>query len=215
MDGVYEPGTPYSIRVHRTPSSPNQRCSITPSEGIVPNHDVTDIKIHCVNELVPIGVVNTGLYQPGLRVRLFDQREFEFAAHTDYFSFYVTPRTGVSLTLIGQPVNQPSCESIETIYVYDSNNIQPKSVLTIDCPVRARVGGEVQGLRGTGLVIATSYGPAPLKADSSFDAALKVGAPYSFEVQNQPSNPAQICTVTNGRGFVPQNDSFPVRVTCN
>ena len=60
------------------------------------------------------------------------------------------------------------------------------------------------GLAGSGLVLQNNGGDnLPIAADGAFtfpDAAG--GSPYNVTVAGQPSNPTQICTVTNGSGTV-------------
>jgi hypothetical protein len=100
---------------------------------------------------------------------------------------------------------------------------------------RFTVGGTVEGLRGSGLVLygegpsltigGTTYKLAePLAVAAGgnganvsfvFQTAVPTGFPYTITVQTQPSNPAQNCMVTaGGTGKVGIGDVHNVVVTC-
>lgn len=79
------------------------------------------------------------------------------------------------------------------------------------------IGGTVNGLTGSGLVLQNNKGdnltvPAP-DAPFTFATAIAAGAPYSVSVFTQPSNPAQTCTVLNGSGTA-TGDVTTVAVSC-
>jgi len=78
------------------------------------------------------------------------------------------------------------------------------------------VGGTVNGLTGTGLVLVNNGGDALTVTGSGtvpFTFATKVSGAYAVTVQTQPSNPSQTCTVTNGSGTATANVNS-VQVTC-
>lgn len=79
------------------------------------------------------------------------------------------------------------------------------------------VGGEVQGLAGTGLVLQNN-GSSSLPISSNgpfiFAALLAEGSDYAVAVQTQPSAPNQICSVSNATGTVAQANVSDVQVTC-
>lgn len=68
------------------------------------------------------------------------------------------------------------------------------------------LGGTISGLQGSGLVLqlntAETIAPASGSGSFSFASGVAVGAPFSVTIQTLPSNPAQICGVTNGSGTV-------------
>jgi hypothetical protein len=78
------------------------------------------------------------------------------------------------------------------------------------------IGGAVNGLSGSGLILQDNGGDdLRVLADGSFAFATPVGAgtPYAVTVLTQPSNPAQVCTVQNGSGTASANVTN-VAVTC-
>ena len=87
---------------------------------------------------------------------------------------------------------------------------------------RFTVGGTVTGLVGTGLEL-EEHVSRPLsptirpRANGPFEfifPTLFSGNSYDVRVVRQPSNPAQICTVSNGAGTVGDADITNVLVTC-
>jgi 6-phosphogluconolactonase len=79
------------------------------------------------------------------------------------------------------------------------------------------VGGMVTGLRGSGLVLHNSDGSAlPVSAAGAFTfgTGLVNGAAYAVTVQTQPTNPNQICVVTNGSGTMGTGNVTNVAVAC-
>ena len=83
------------------------------------------------------------------------------------------------------------------------------------------VGGTVSGLVGFGLVLELVGGtfPTPLRinGNGAFTFAfprLFGGNPYEVRVRTQPSNPAQVCTVTNGAGTIAAANVTDVEVQC-
>jgi hypothetical protein len=103
----------------------------------------------------------------------------------------------------------------------------PVTNIAVTCTTRHfhPVGGTISGVEGTGLqlrLISTTTGYttldiAPGTTSFSFPAELE-GAPYAevYEVvvlQN-PSSPAQYCTVANGYGAVGTGPVTNIAVTC-
>ena len=80
------------------------------------------------------------------------------------------------------------------------------------------VGGTVTGLTGTGLVLQDNGGDnlaitGTGTVSFTFKTAVANGGAYAVTVSTQPSNPTQVCAVTNGNGKVSANVTN-VQVTC-
>ena len=101
---------------------------------------------------------------------------------------------------------------------------QASAVLTItddDSPItpppRFTVGGTVNGLIGT-LVLEDHHSVLlEIFDDGPFTFSFlptPSGEPYSVRVFNQPHNPVQVCTVTNGTGVFTDHNVTDVLVTC-
>ncbi len=84
------------------------------------------------------------------------------------------------------------------------------------------VGGTVQGLVGTGLVLEgdgvedITIKPAANGAAVAFTfpTPIPAGAPYSVVVKTQPTSPSQTCTVANGSGTISTGDVNSIVVSC-
>jgi Cellulase (glycosyl hydrolase family 5) len=84
-------------------------------------------------------------------------------------------------------------------------------------PPTYTIGGTISGLSGAGLVLQNNGGNnLSVGADGNFTFTSPVssGGAYNVSVFTQPSNPAQMCTVTNGTGTASANVS-DVEVTCS
>lgn len=80
-----------------------------------------------------------------------------------------------------------------------------------------KVGGNVSGLRGTGLILQNNASDGLLIEEDgafSFDTALADGSGYAVTVKTQPSNPRQACIVSNGSGQISGADVTDVQVDC-
>jgi len=79
------------------------------------------------------------------------------------------------------------------------------------------VGGTVSGLEGSGLVLQNNGGDDLAISGNggfTFATALADGSDYAVTVKNQPSAPAQQCTVSNGTGTISSAAVSNVGVNC-
>ena len=95
------------------------------------------------------------------------------------------------------------------------------TIVDNDTPVTApsghAIGGTISGLEGSGLVLRTggSENLTPTgNGPFTFTTRVATGIPYDVRVVTQPSDPTQICTVTNGSGTVPSADVTDVAIDC-
>ena len=78
------------------------------------------------------------------------------------------------------------------------------------------IGGTVEGLRGSGLVLTDRGTELPVSADGrfTFPGTDLAGESYDIEVRTQPHGPDQVCTVDHGLGTVAGADVADVAVHC-
>ncbi len=78
------------------------------------------------------------------------------------------------------------------------------------------IGGTVDGLRGSGLVLTDRGAELPVSADGrfTFPGTRPAGESYDIEVWAQPHGPGQVCTVEHGIGTVAGADVTDVAVHC-
>jgi hypothetical protein len=82
------------------------------------------------------------------------------------------------------------------------------ATVTTPPPATYTIGGTASGLSGTGLVLQDNGSDnLDVKANGVFTFATPItsGRSYAVTVLTQPSNPAQICAVTNGTGTATAN----------
>jgi uncharacterized delta-60 repeat protein len=98
---------------------------------------------------------------------------------------------------------------------------QTTSVLTIrddDTPpsVNVSIGGTVTGLGGSGVVLTNIGLEVVITANGafSFPTLMASGLPYNVQLKTQPSNPNQVCTITNGAGITANANITNVAVNC-
>ncbi|VAW99558.1 probable outer membrane secretion protein -Rhodobacter capsulatus, partial [hydrothermal vent metagenome] len=80
------------------------------------------------------------------------------------------------------------------------------------------VGGQVEGLTGSGLVLQNNGGDnLTISANGAFSFSLTAidGDEYAVSVLTQPGNPNQTCTVNNGNGNISGAAISAVTVTCS
>ena len=83
-------------------------------------------------------------------------------------------------------------------------------------PPAFTIGGTVDGLQGSGLVLTNFGAPLPVSANGgfTFPGTASEGQQYEIHVSTQPSNPNQVCTVQNGSGQVSSANVTNIAVHC-
>ncbi len=79
------------------------------------------------------------------------------------------------------------------------------------------VGGTVSGMVGSGLILQDNGGnnlPVAANGSFTFPTLINSGSAFQVTVLTQPTNPAQICTVTNGSGTVTTGAITTVTIVC-
>jgi len=92
--------------------------------------------------------------------------------------------------------------------------------ISINCITESyTVGGTVNGLAGSGLVLQNTNGDQlPIAGTNTVDftmgLSLDDGSSYQITIATQPSSPPQICTVTNGQGALNGSNVSDVSINC-
>ena len=78
------------------------------------------------------------------------------------------------------------------------------------------IGGTVDGLQGSGLVLSNLGAELPVSGNGSFTlpGTHTGGKSYEVNVKTQPHNPDQLCTVQNGAGHVASANVTSIAVHC-
>ena len=145
----------------------------------------------------------------------------------------ITPGTGTSVSFTFQTAvakggayavtvgTQPSSPS-QTCTVAGGTGTATANVtsVAVTCTTATvTIGGTVTGLSGTGLVLQDNAGDDLTISGTgtvqfTFKTALTLGAQYNVTVSAQPTNPTQICSVTNGSGLATANVTN-VSISCS
>jgi hypothetical protein len=132
---------------------------------------------------------------------------------------FKTAQTNYVVTVKTQPTNPAQVCSVVNGSGKATANV---TSVQVSCGVVYTIGGTITGLLGTGLILQDTLGTVvdnlTISATGSnipFTFAIPVasGASYAVTVATQPSNPAQICSVTNGTGTATGNVST-IQIVC-
>jgi 6-phosphogluconolactonase (cycloisomerase 2 family) len=116
---------------------------------------------------------------------------------------------------------QPGSPSQNCIVTSGTGTVSGDAVtgVTVTCSTNGfTVGGVVNTLSGSGLVLQDNGGDdLPISSTGAFTFTNTVGSgsPYAVTVKTQPSNPTQICAVTNGSGTIGNTNVTNVLVSCS
>lgn len=171
-----------------------------------------------------VGGTVAGLEGKGLELEMELQNSLSSKlgiAENGNFAFGPTLSDGETykVTVAQQPTNPDQDCSVSlglgTIAGADVTNI------AVDCetlPLPGRlIGGVVAGLNGSGLVLQNNAADdLTIAADGAFQFVTKQvdGQAYDVTVLTQPTNPAQTCSVANGKGTIAGADITTIAVKC-
>jgi len=209
-------GSDYVVTVKTQPSNPNQICTVDNGSGTINGADISNVTITCLTITYAIGGTISGLAGSGLVLQnnggddlpVSENGDFTFAATLINGSDYVVtvktqPSDPDQICTVGNGAGTVSDAAITTI--------------TVTCETTYTIGVTIGGLAGSGLVLQNNGGDDLLVSDNvdfTFEMPLTDGSDYAVTVQTQPSEPNQICTVSNGAGTVNGAMVTNITVTC-
>jgi len=133
---------------------------------------------------------------------------------TTAFAVLIADNGAYAVTVLTQPTSQTCTVASGTGKATANVTVQVTCAII---PVTATIGGNVSGLQGTGLKLQDNGGDTlTITANGAFTFTTPVTGPtdaYAVTVLDQPTNPLQICTVTNGSGTATANVTN-VAVSC-
>ncbi|MGI5860463.1 MAG: DUF4215 domain-containing protein [Myxococcales bacterium] len=208
-------GGTYLVSVLTEPSDPPQDCTITNESGTVGGAPVTNVAVTC-RTLYSVGGTVSGLSGSGL-VLQNGADEIAVAAGQTSFVFPTLLLSGASydVTVKAQPADPSQTCSVtngsSTIATANVSDVQ------ITCTTDTfGIGGTINGLTGSGLVLQNNGGDdLPIDASATsflFATEIESGAAYAVTVATHPAG--QFCTVANGAGTVGAADIASVVVSC-
>lgn len=215
FDSLLAEGDAYDVTVFTAPSSPDQECTLISAAGTVGTANVTDISISCQVIAYQINVNVTGLDGATGSLELDNNGEAlgPLTADGAYaFATGVPDLNDYNVTVAAQPDDR-ECAVNEGSGTVDGADV----TLDVVCGALYSVGGSVTGLEGSGLVLQNNGADdLAISADGSFTfpEQLVDGESFSVTVRDQPTEPAQTCSVDQGTGTINGGDVATVAVSC-
>ncbi|HKQ12738.1 MAG TPA: hypothetical protein VJT80_04855 [Steroidobacteraceae bacterium] len=210
-------GSQYRVRVATQPANPTQVCTVAGGDGTIGGNNVNNVRVSCASSTFAVAGTVNGLMGRGLVLQNNGGDDVAMSADGS-FSFPTELASGAqyNVTVRTQPTDPTqSCTVANgrgTIGNADVGNVAV-SCSTADFTI----GGTVNGLEGSGLVLRNNGGDDLTidgNGDFHFDTALPSGARYDVKIATQPTNPNQTCTIERGAGTVGSNNVTNIAVTC-
>ncbi len=205
----------YTVTVKTQPTSPNQSCTVANAGGTTTSSDVTNVDVTCTTDLLAVGGTVTGLSGAGLVLRDSSGTNLPVAAGATSYHFDLPSGAAYAVTIASQPVN-PS----QVCAVANATGTVAGVAITnvhVTCTTTAfTVGGTINGLTGTGLVLQNNGGADLLvpPGATTFSFASLSGAAYAVSVKTQPISPTQFCAASNATGTVTTANVTNLVITC-
>jgi trimeric autotransporter adhesin len=209
-------GSNYTVTVMTQPTSPAQTCVVANDTGVITTANVTNVAITCtINNYAVSGSVS-GLSGSGLVLQTNGANNVPIAGSGTYTFATLASGAPYAVTVLTQPSNpSQSCavgNGTGTVVSADVTNV------TVSCTTNLfSIGGTVSGLNGTALMLQDNGGDnLTVAADGSFTFVTKIASnlTYAVTVGTQPSDPAQLCRVSNGTGTVTTANVTTVAINC-
>lgn len=208
-------GTAYTVAVLSQPTAPSQTCTVARGSGTIAGANIADVAVTCATGQFAIRGTVSGLTGAGLVLQNNGGNDLPISANGTFsFANRLTDGAAYTVTLRTQPSGQ-NCvvrNSSGTIRGADASNVE------VACVSNAfTIGGGVTGLAGSGLTVQLNGGndlPIVGNGAFAFGTALQDGAGYEVTVRRQPTNPSQVCTLSNGVGTVARANVTNVAINC-
>jgi hypothetical protein len=211
-------GSPYMVTVKTQPTNLVQTCSVSSGSGTLAGANVANILVSCSTDTFTIGGEVNGLEGSGLVLQNNTGDDLVIDGNGEFnFPTALTDGNEYSVTVKTQPTNLVQTCSVSS----GSGTLEGADVtnVSVACSTDTfSIGGEVNGLEGSGLVLQNNAGDnLAIDADSSFTfpMALADGSAYTVTVSTQPSNPVQTCSVSSGSNTLAGANVTDVSVTCS
>jgi 6-phosphogluconolactonase (cycloisomerase 2 family) len=209
-------GSDYAITVLTQPSNPSQTCSIANDTGTVGSTNVTNVAVTCTTNSFAVSATVTGLTGAGLVVQTNGANAVPVAGNGSYTLANLPSGSTYTVTVQTQPLNpSQTCtvgNATGTLVSADVTNV------TIHCATSSyTIGGTVTGLLGSALTLQDNGGDnQTVAANGTFTFATRIASngTYSVTVATQPTEPAQLCRVTEGTGTVTTANITTVAINC-
>jgi Galactose oxidase, central domain len=193
-------GGPYAVTVATQPTNPPQSCSVSGGSGNA-TANVTSVAITCTTAAAnaTIGVTVSGLTGSGLVVQDNGGDSITVTANGSY-TFKSTVNGAYAVTVLSQPTAPTQLCTVTKGSGIATGNV---TGIPVVCVNSFTVGGNINGLVGTGLVLQnnnTDNLTASGNGAFNFKTQIATGTAYAVTVLTQPTTPPQTCVVATGTG---------------
>jgi hypothetical protein len=219
FDTPLQPGEPYDVTVFTQPEG--QICSVFNGSGSVPDEDVTNVFVDCVDEPDPVTIGGEvfGLASDSVLLLQNNETDYLLMLENGEFNFEDSLMPGDSYDVSVFFVDpEQICSVPNGSGVAPDVNVTNVAVACGPAADPVTIGGTVNGLESdSGLVLQNNSSddkPIAVDGEFTFDTPLEPGGTYSVTVLTNPTNPAQGCFVDRDSGPVPYEDITNVAVTC-
>ncbi|MDP1823928.1 MAG: hypothetical protein Q8L48_11825 [Archangium sp.] len=206
-------GGAYAVSVLTQPSNPTQSCVVSNAAGTVTTANVTNVNINCTTTSFTVGGTITGLSGTGLVLQNNLGADLTLPSTATTYSFTVPSSSAYAVTVRTQPTSPTQVCTVSngsgTVTNVNVTNVSINCVSTV-----FTIGGPVTGLVGSGLVLQNNGAGNLAVSGSSYTFNAASGSAYSVSVLTQPTNPTQVCTVSNATGTVPNGNVTNIGVSC-
>jgi ELWxxDGT repeat protein len=219
-------GARYEVTVKSQPTSPVQTCAVSQGAGTVGKGRVTDVLVQCATASHLVGGTVSGLVGAGLVLQNNQGDDLSVSPPGGAFTFVTSVAEGADygVTVSRQPTSPAQTCNVEPATAEGRMGGADVTSVVVSClppdtPAHS-IGGTINGLMGTGLVLQNNEGDA-LAVDAragkfTFQSPIAEGTPYSVTVRQQPYAPAQVCAVdpATAAGTMGGSDIASVVVNC-
>ncbi|RHX92922.1 hypothetical protein [Leptospira stimsonii] len=211
-------GGTYNVTVSQNPSSLSQTCSVSNGSGLIAGADITNVNVTCSTNSFTVSGTVSGLSGTGLTLK--NNGTDDIAITTD--GTYTFP-TGISSGgTYNVTVSQNPSSPTQTCSVTGGSGSVTSSAISgiaVSCSTNSyTISGSASNVIGSGLVLKNNgTDPISITADGSFSFGTNIasGSAYSVTVQQNPSSPTQLCSLSNNTGTVSSSSITDVSVSCS
>jgi hypothetical protein len=210
-------GSQYRVNIAAQPANPTQVCTVASGAGTIGSTNVANVRVTCAASTFSVGGTVIGLQGSGLVLQNNGADDLAVGENGLFtFSSELASGARYNVTVRTQPFDpSQACTVTNARGTIGSGDV---SNVVVSCSTSDfSIGGTVRDLEGTGLVLRNNGGD-DLTLDASgtfvFDTALPSGARYDVTIAQQPRDPMQTCTVSNGSGFVGDGNVTNIAVDC-
>lgn len=214
-------GSEYAVTIAEQPGGIlAQTCTVGHGFGMVSMNDITDVRVVCSTNTYKIGGAVLGLHGSGLQLQL-NGAAVVFPEADKPFVFEEPLASGANylVTVKAQPTAPAqTCSAFDGsgFGIVGRNDLN--NVLVVCSTNSYAVGGMVEGLVGTGLVLHNNgTDDLPISSNGFFAFPRKVasGGSYAISVRHQPDRPRQTCSANAGHGQISDAEASGARVVCS